>query len=92
MGDMAEMELEQALMASLCEDRIPRRRRLTPRIADHTDKELDIAIATAVDKIPGFWKILHGVDAYMERRNRRNRPNRLNAIQLSAAALDEEIE
>lgn len=71
-------------------------RRPVPRIVDHTDVELDLAIAVAVDKIPGFWKIMHGVDAYMERRRRREvcaaGKSGLTREMLSRAALDEEIQ
>lgn len=47
------------------------------RITAHDDKELDEAITEAVSHchtVAGldFFKILHGVDAYMERRKRRN--------------------
>lgn len=40
------------------------------KIEDHTDQQLNDAINYAVTNCPGFWKILHGVDAYMERRRR----------------------
>ena len=46
------------------------------RIEAHTDDELDAAIAVArieCDRVGlDFWKILHGVDAYMHRRRRRD--------------------
>jgi hypothetical protein len=43
------------------------------RIEQHTDTELDIAIAAAVTKFGNdFWLMLHGIDAYMERRKRRD--------------------
>lgn len=35
------------------------------------DDELDSAIKEAAEKVPGFWLIMRGVDAYMERRSRR---------------------
>lgn len=36
-----------------------------------TDAELDDAIKEAVERVPMFWLIMRGVDAYMERRLRR---------------------
>lgn len=50
---------------------LPRRKK-SKRIEAHTDKELDAAIQQAVDKVPEFWTIMHGVDAYMQRRKRRD--------------------
>lgn len=44
-----------------------------PRIEKHTDAQLDEAIETAQRKIPDFYVLLHGIDAYMERRKRRTR-------------------
>lgn len=41
------------------------------RIEHHTDENLEAAINTAARDIPDFYKILHGVDAYMERRRRK---------------------
>lgn len=43
------------------------------RIENHTDRELDDAIAEAVALFGSsqFYVMLHGIDAYMERRNRR---------------------
>lgn len=41
------------------------------RIRQHTDAELDGAIVAAVRAFPLFYTVLHGVDAYMERRRRR---------------------
>lgn len=43
------------------------------RIDCHTTTELDEAIEKAARKFgPDFWMLLHGIDAYMERRKRRN--------------------
>lgn len=46
------------------------------RIELHTDDELDVAIFQAQRHCDehgiDFYKILHGVDAYMQRRKRRN--------------------
>lgn len=41
------------------------------RIEQHSDEELENAIAQAVRLVPDFFKILHGIDAYQERRRRR---------------------
>jgi hypothetical protein len=41
-----------------------------PFIEEYTDDELEAAICTA-SSIPGFWAIMRGVDAYLERRKRR---------------------
>lgn len=46
------------------------------RIVDHTDEQLNAAIEVAVRNVPQFWKIMHAVDAYMERRRRQGRPKR----------------
>jgi hypothetical protein len=43
------------------------------RIERHTDQQLNDAINGAVTKIKDFWVILHGIDAYIERRKRRNK-------------------
>jgi hypothetical protein len=48
------------------------RRRSLKRITDHTGKELNAAIEAASRRFGNdFWLLLHGVDAYMERRRRR---------------------
>lgn len=47
-----------------------------PTIRKHTDEQLEEAIERAVKLIPDFYIILHGVDAYMERRRRRARLGR----------------
>lgn len=44
--------------------------KLTKRITKHTEEELTAAVEAAVAACPDFYKILHGVDAYMERRKR----------------------
>ena len=41
------------------------------RIEDHSDKELDFAIQKAANSFCLFWIVLHGVDAFLERRARR---------------------
>jgi hypothetical protein len=44
------------------------------RIERHTNEELDAAIEAARLKFgEDFWVLLHGVDAYMERRKRRTK-------------------
>lgn len=49
------------------------RRRTLKRIERHSDAELDAAVETAQRKFGrDFWTMLHGVDAYQERRRRRN--------------------
>lgn len=41
------------------------------RISEHSTKELTDVIDKVAEKYgPRFWEILHGVDAYMERRRR----------------------
>ena len=41
-------------------------------ISDHSSKELDAAVEAARLKFgEDFWLLLHGIDAYMERRTRR---------------------
>ena len=51
-------------------------RRRLKRIEAHTDEELDVAVRLAVSHCKlhelNFWLILHGVDAYMQRRGRRD--------------------
>lgn len=48
------------------------RRRGLKRIEKHTDAELNAAIELAARKFgPDFYLMLHGIDAYMERRKRR---------------------
>lgn len=42
-----------------------------PTIFKHTDEQLDTAISDAVARCPDFYVLLHGIDAYMERRRRR---------------------
>ena len=41
------------------------------RIKDHTAQQLEDAINNAVAKFPDFYTLLHGIDAYMERRRRK---------------------
>lgn len=49
---------------------LPKRKK-TPRIEEHTDTELDNAVTAATDKFgDDFWIMLHGIDAYIERRRR----------------------
>jgi hypothetical protein len=44
---------------------------MIPTIRQHTDEQLDIAIMRAEQKFPDdFYILLHGIDAYMERRRR----------------------
>jgi hypothetical protein len=43
------------------------------RIEHHIDQQLNDAINFAVANVKDFWKILHGVDAYIERRKRRDK-------------------
>ena len=42
-----------------------------PTIFQHTDDQLETAISEAVQRHPDFYVLLHGIDAYMERRRRR---------------------
>lgn len=44
------------------------------RIEAHTDRELNQAIEIAIKKVghTEFFTLLHGIDAYMERRKRRD--------------------
>jgi hypothetical protein len=52
-----------------CEDE---RRRGLRRIKDHTTSELNTAVEKAHRHFgDDFWLMLHGIDAYMERRRRR---------------------
>lgn len=52
--------------------RRPREARLgIKKIEEHTNGELTVAIERAVTVFPLFWIIMHGVDAYLERRKRR---------------------
>lgn len=43
---------------------------LFPTIYRHTETQLDAAVERAA-QLPEFWVMLHGIDAYMERRRRR---------------------
>lgn len=53
-------------------DCIHERARGLKRIKEHSTVELNEAIDAAVRKYgEDFWLLLHGVDAYMERRRRR---------------------
>lgn len=53
-------------------ENIVERRRGLKRIERHSDQELNAAVAKAVDRFgDDFWLLLHGIDAYMERRKRR---------------------
>jgi hypothetical protein len=48
------------------------RRRKLKLIKRHTKKELDAAIEAARRRFgEDFWMMLHGIDAYMERRRRK---------------------
>jgi hypothetical protein len=48
------------------------RRRGLKRIKDHTTRELNAAVEKAQRHFgDDFWLMLHGIDAYMERRRRR---------------------
>jgi len=42
------------------------------RIEEHTDKQLDKAIEDAQEAVGSkeFWAVMHGIDAYMEKRRR----------------------
>jgi hypothetical protein len=54
-------------------DCIQERRRGLKRITRQSNKELDAAVNRAVKKYgDDFWILLHGIDAYMERRGRRS--------------------
>lgn len=49
-------------------------RRGLKRIERHTDDELDSAVEAARRRFgDDFWLLLHGIDAYQERRKRRNK-------------------
>jgi len=53
------------------------RRRGLKRIDRHTDEELDDAVEKARRRLgEDFWTLLHGVDAYQERRRRRDESRR----------------
>lgn len=41
------------------------------QISRFTEEELHTAVEKAAASVPDFWKIMAGVDAYMERRRRR---------------------
>lgn len=48
------------------------RRRELKRIERHTNEELDAAVEAARKRFGDeFWLLLHGIDAYQERRKRR---------------------
>jgi hypothetical protein len=52
------------------------RHRGLKRIERHTDKELDAAVEAAHRRFGDeFWLLLHGIDAYQERRKRRSLKN-----------------
>jgi len=54
-------------------DMIALRKSGLKRIVDHSNAELNAAINEAVRKHgDDFWVLLHGIDAYMERRRRRS--------------------
>lgn len=58
-----------------------RKRRTLKRIEAHTTSELDAAIEVAYRKFgEDFYLMLHGIDAYMERRKRRA-ANRVSRVQ-----------
>lgn len=69
------------------------KRRGLKRIDRHTDGELDEAIERAVRKHgQDFWILLHGIDAYMERRKRRDeRRDERNEECLQMPPLDEDV-
>lgn len=46
-------------------------RQTIKKISQHTSNELNEAIAKAEAAFPLFYVLLHGIDAYMERRRRR---------------------
>lgn len=55
-------------------DCIQERKRGLKRITEQTGAELNAAIEKAANKHgEDFWVLLHGIDAYMERRDRLNR-------------------
>jgi hypothetical protein len=55
-------------------DCIQERKRGLKRIEDHSTQELNDAIEKARAKFgEDFWLLLHGIDAYMERRKRRDK-------------------
>lgn len=66
------------------------RKRGLKRITEHSAIELNTAIKKAVNKYgDDFWILLHGIDAYMERRKRRHkRLARIFEIPNSTAMLD----
>lgn len=53
------------------------------RIEDHTNAELEAAIALAERSFRPFWIVLHGIDAFMERRERRRAAAENSAHQIT---------
>lgn len=65
------------------------KRRTLKRIEEHSDKELNAAIDLAVRKYgEDFYTLLHGIDAYMERRSRRKARRKLRASNAWLGMLD----
>jgi predicted TIM-barrel fold metal-dependent hydrolase len=63
-----------------------------PTIRRHTDEQLETAIERAA-RHPDFYVLLHGVDAYMERRRRRARAARMARYYIARAeALNEDFQ
>ena len=64
------------------------------RIVAHTDTELDAAVQQAVSHCAqrgiDFYRVLHGIDAYQERRKRRDARPRPRAIADSEDTFDNE--
>ena len=59
--------------------------RINRRIQQHTDSELDMWIEMAADKFgQDFWLMLHGIDAYMEKRRRKEGSGWIRVQQKSA--------
>lgn len=59
-------------------------------ISEYSPAELDAAISEA-EKVPAFWIIMKGVDAYLERRRRRTRRARELSHERLRRVLDDEM-
>jgi hypothetical protein len=61
-------------------------------IKKHTDAELDAAVNQAAAEFgERFWVLLHGIDAYMERRSRRVAAHEEKVRQRFRSEIEEEL-
>jgi hypothetical protein len=65
---------------------------MVPPIRQHSNLQLNLAIKRAERTFPDFYVLLHGIDAYMERRRRRRMRRSRGEIAIARAIDDDFVE